>query len=402
MLIPKGCPNSLTEGMTGMLKETLMLHKGVWDVFRENGYKAYFVGGCVRDALIGRTARDIDIATDAMPEDVKKLFDNNFDTGLKFGTITVEFNGFYYDVTTLRMESGYSNLRHPDNLEYTDDIKLDLKRRDFSVNAMAFNFDEGHIDLFNGVTDLNKKSIRAVGDPNIRFKEDALRMLRAIRFACELGFTIESVTLRAIEKNASGIKFISKERIYAEFIRAVTSRHVEKMNYFRHSGLGRKIHPQFKTFDYHKIPNDRDHILRLAYLMKRKETAINVLEFLKGDKNTIFNVLQVLEGRSQISENSKYCIRKLISSIGIANAKRVLILKGYGIDLYMDIIKNNDCTSLADLALDGSDLITTDVVKEGIDIRHVLNRLLDEVLKDPAKNRFEILLPLAREIKKEL
>ena len=388
--------------MNVMLKKTLMPHKGVLDVFRENGYKAYFVGGCVRDALLGRTAKDIDIATDAMPEDVKNLFENNYDAGLKFGSITVSFNDYYYDITTFRMESGYSNLRHPDNLDFTKDIKLDLKRRDFSVNAMAFNFDEGHIDLFNGVTDLNKKVIRAVGDPNIRFREDALRMMRAVRFACELGFTIVPDTLKAIEKNSQGIKFISKERIYAEFSRSVSSNYPEKLNYLRHSGLGKKIHPMFKTFDYHNIPRDHDLILRLAYIIKRKETAINVLEFLKADKFTIYNVLQVLEERGKIAENSKYCTRKLIANIGIANAKRVLILKGYDISLYMDIIKDKDCTSLADMALDGTDLITTDVVKEGIDVRHILNRLLDEVMKDPSKNRFEILLPLARQIKKEL
>jgi len=385
-----------------MLKKTLMQHKGVWDVFRENGYKAYFVGGCVRDALLGRTAKDIDIATDAKPEDVKNLFKNNYDTGLKFGSITVSYDDYYYDITTFRMESGYSNLRHPDSLDYTNDIKLDLKRRDFSVNAMAFCFEEGHIDLFNGVTDLNKKVIKSVGDPNTRFKEDALRMMRAIRFACELGFIIDSETLKAIEKNSHGIKFISKERVYAEFTKAVSSIYPEKLIYLRQSGLGRKIHPLFKTFDYHNIPRDQDLILRLAYMMKRKESAINVLEFLKADKFTIYNVLQVLEGRVKIAENSKYCIRKLIANIGIANAKRVLILKGYNISLYLDIIRDKDCTSLADMALDGTDLITTDVVKEGIDVRHILNRLLDEVMKDPSKNRFEILLPLARQIKKEL
>jgi tRNA nucleotidyltransferase (CCA-adding enzyme) len=379
-----------------------MPHKKVWDVFREKGYKAYFVGGCVRDALIGRTAKDIDIATNAMPEDVKNIFEINYDTGLKFGSVTVLYEGNYYDITTLRAENGYSDSRHPDFLEYTDDIKLDLKRRDFTVNAMAFCFDEGHIDLFGGVTDLNKKSIKAVGDPDIRFREDALRMLRAVRFACELGFDIEPATLRAVEKNAKGIRQISKERIYSEFSRAVASRHPEKIHYLRSTGLGKKIHPMFRSLRYNNIPKDNDLISRMAYIMKQKETAIGILEFLKADKKTLFSVLKVLEGRSRISDDSKYCIRKLISEVGEANAKRVLILKGYDLGLYHEILRDNDCTSIADLIIDGSDLITTGIAKEGIDIRHILNRLLDEVMKDPAKNRFEVLLPIARQIKKEI
>ena len=143
-----------------MLRKYLEPHRGVWDILKKNGFKAYFVGGCVRDALLSRSAKDIDIATDAKPEDIKELFENHYDKGAKFGSLTVDYNNNYYDITTLRTEDGYTNFRHPEIIEYTDDIKLDLKRRDFTVNAMAYNFDEGHIDLFGGVTDLNKKSNR--------------------------------------------------------------------------------------------------------------------------------------------------------------------------------------------------------------------------------------------------
>ncbi|MDX1358507.1 MAG: hypothetical protein R3232_06735 [Clostridia bacterium] len=382
-----------------MLRKHLLPHKPVWDVFRENGFKAYFVGGCVRDALIGREAKDFDIATDAMPEDVKNIFEVNFDTGLKFGSVTILYGGHYYDVTTMRAESGYSDSRHPDSLEYTDDIKLDLKRRDFTVNAMAFSFDDGHLDLFGGVTDLNKKSIKAVGIPKKRFQEDALRMLRAVRFSCELDFTIEPKTHKAIEKNAKGIALISKERIYSEFKRAVLSDYPGNMYYLRSTGLDRNIEPNLRACVYHNIPNEKDLIVRLAYIFKNKETAIKALEALKTDKQTFFNVLKVIEGRSRISDNSKYCVRKLISEIESVNAKRVLILKGYDLGPYNEILADNDCTSLADLLVNGNDLLSTGIARDGIDIKNILNSLLDEVMRDPSKNKFEVLLSKARQLK---
>ncbi len=339
-----------------------MPHKGIWEVFKNNGYEAYFVGGCVRDALIGRVAKDIDIATDALPEEICNLFENHYDMGLKYGSVTVEFNNNYYDVTTFRTESGYSNFRHPDRLEYTNDIRLDLKRRDFTVNAMAFCFEDRHIDLCGGITDLNKKLIKAVGAPDKRFREDALRMLRAIRFSCELGFAIEVKTLKAIGNNSQRIKYISKERIYSEIKRAVVSAFPENLMYLKSSGLGKKFHKAFKSFNYHNIPADNDWILRLTHILQRKDIAIDVLEFLKADKGTIHNVLNVLAGLGNISENTEYQVRKLISSIGIANAKRVLILKKFDIELYNEIVRRGDCTSLTDLALNGNDLITTEIV----------------------------------------
>jgi tRNA nucleotidyltransferase (CCA-adding enzyme) len=299
----------------------------------------------------------------------------------------------------MRAESGYSDLRHPDSLEYTDDIKLDLKRRDFTVNAMAFSFDDGHLDLFGGVTDLNKKSIKAVGVPRKRFQEDALRMLRAVRFSCELDFTIEPKTHKAIEKNAKGITLISKERIYSEFKRAVLSDYPDNMHYLRSTGLDRNIDPQFRSCVYHNIPSEKDLIVRLAYIFRNKETAIRALEALKTDKQTFFNVLKVIEGRSRISDNSKYCVRKLISEIESVNAKRVLILKGYDLEPYNEVLADNDCTSLSDLLVNGNDLLSTGIARDGIDIKNILNSLLDEVMKDPSKNKFEVLLSKARQIK---
>lgn len=385
-----------------MLRDFLEPHRGVLEVFEKNGFKAYFVGGCVRDALLKRQAKDIDITTDALPGEIKNLFVDNYDIGAKFGSITVDFNGNYYDITSMRTESGYTNFRHPEKLDFTNDIKLDLKRRDFTVNAMAYNFDEGCIDLFGGVTDLNKKSIRVVGRASKRFHEDALRMMRAVRFSCELGFTIEPSTLRAIGKNSRGIKYISMERIYSEFSRSVIGSYPQNLIYLKHTGLGNKIHPAFKSLNYHNIPIKKDYVLRLAHILRKKDTAMTLLEFLRADKNTVHNVIQVLEGISSIRDNSDYSIRRLVSVAGAANAQRVLILKGYEIDSYLKIIRSKDCTSLTDLAINGHDLINAGIASEGIDIRHILNILLDEVMKEPSKNTFDNLLPLAKKIKKQI
>lgn len=384
-----------------MLRNILEPHRGVLEVFEKNGFKAYFVGGCVRDALLDRPAKDIDITTEAKPEDIKKLFESYYDTGLKFGSLTVLFNGNYYDITTMRTESGYTNFRHPKKLDFTDDIKLDLKRRDFTVNAMAYNFNDGFIDLFGGVADLNKKSIRVVGGASERFHEDALRMMRAVRFSCELGFSIEPETLQAISKNSEGIKYISMERIYSEFSKAVVGLYPENLIYLKQTNLGNQIHPTFKILNYHNVPTQKDYILRLAHILKKKETAITLLDYLKAEKSTIHSVIKVLDGVAGIRENSDYTIRKLIYTAGAANAKRVLILKGFEIDSYLKIIKNKECTTLADLAVSGHDLIYEGIASEGIDVRHILQNLLDEVLKNPSSNSREILIPMAQRIKKQ-
>ncbi|MBN2558723.1 MAG: hypothetical protein JXB33_08225 [Clostridia bacterium] len=385
-----------------MIREYLVPHKGVWEVFGNNGHEAYFVGGCVRDALIGRKAKDIDIATDAKPEAVKKMFPGNFDTGLKYGSITVEYDGHYYDVTTYRSESGYSDMRRPDRLEFSREIEPDLHRRDFTVNAMAYNFDKGHIDLFGGVTDLNKKIIRAVGKPSVRFREDALRMMRAVRFACELDFTIEPKTLGAIRRNRNGIKYISKERIYAELKRAVVSKAPERLEYLRTTSLGHAIHPGFRHLAYTGMPASADLILRLAHMLRRRETALEVLGFLKAEKSTLANVLAVIRGMNESRTDSKYEVRKLISTAGEANAKRVIMLKGTGLDLYNEILRDEDCTSLKDLAINGSVLITRGIATEGLEVRQILNVLLDEVMKDPSKNNFDKLIALSYDARKRI
>ena len=194
--------------------------KGAIDIlkiFNQNGYEAYFVGGCVRDYLLGEDFSDIDITTNALPDEVKKVFRKSIDTGIQHGTVTILVNGESYEVTTFRTEEDYTNHRSPEKVEFVSNLREDLDRRDFTINAMALDYNGKLFDYHNGDQDLNSKIIRTVNNPNERFYEDALRMLRAFRFSSKLGFEIENNTLNAIKRNAELIKFVSIERIVNEF-----------------------------------------------------------------------------------------------------------------------------------------------------------------------------------------
>ena len=186
-------------------------------IFNKNGYEAYFVGGCVRDYLLGEEFSDIDITTNALPEEVKKIFRKSIDTGIQHGTVTILVKGEGYEVTTFRTEDEYTNHRSPEKIEFVSDLKEDLDRRDFTINAMALDSNGVLFDYHNGEKDLSSGAIRTVNNPNERFYEDALRMLRAFRFSSKLDFELEKDTLEAIKKNAELIKFVSIERIVNEF-----------------------------------------------------------------------------------------------------------------------------------------------------------------------------------------
>ena len=186
-------------------------------IFNEHGFEAYFVGGCVRDYLLGEVFSDIDITTNALPSEVKKIFHKTIDTGIQHGTVTILINSVGYEVTTFRTEGDYKNHRAPEKVEFVSNLREDLDRRDFTINAMALDYNGKLFDYHNGDNDLSSKIIRTVNNPNERFYEDALRMLRAFRFSSKLGFEIENNTLDAIKKNAELIKFVSIERIVNEF-----------------------------------------------------------------------------------------------------------------------------------------------------------------------------------------
>ena len=191
----------------------------VLERLENGGFEAYFVGGSVRDILLGRHIHDVDIATSAYPEEVKKLFDKTIDTGIQHGTVTVLYDGESYEITTFRTESGYQDFRRPDHVTFVQNLDEDLKRRDFTINALAMNTQGEIIDLFNGLEDLENKVIRAVGDAETRFHEDALRMMRAVRFMSQLKFNLEEKTEQAISDNHQLLQKISVERVRDEFVK---------------------------------------------------------------------------------------------------------------------------------------------------------------------------------------
>lgn len=190
---------------------------------KKAGFEGYAVGGCVRDSLLGRIPGDWDITTSALPNDIKAVFRRTVDTGIEHGTVTVLLNDSSYEVTTYRIDGEYKDGRHPESVQFTEQIGEDLKRRDFTINAMAYNDEDGLIDLFNGREDIKRGVIRCVGNADARFDEDALRILRAVRFAAQLDFDIDADTRNAISSHAPNLHAVSKERILVEISKLICS-----------------------------------------------------------------------------------------------------------------------------------------------------------------------------------
>lgn len=208
------------------------------------GFEAYAVGGCVRDSVLGREPHDWDITTSALPEEVKGIFRKTIDTGIQHGTVTVMQNHVGYEVTTYRIDGDYQDHRRPDNVIFTRSLEEDLKRRDFTINAMAYNDRTGIVDLFGGIEDLEEKTIRCVGNADERFTEDALRIMRAVRFAAQLGFTIEPETRKAIGNHTKELSFVSAERIETELTKLLTSDHPEMIEELYLTGITKEIIPE--------------------------------------------------------------------------------------------------------------------------------------------------------------
>lgn len=215
------------------------------ETIKAAGFDAYVVGGCVRDSILGRQPEDWDITTSARPEQVKALFARTIDTGLQHGTVTVMLDKDGFEVTTYRLDGEYEDSRHPKSVTFTPDLREDLKRRDLTINAMAYNEQSGLVDLFGGLEDLNAGVIRCVGDPRERFGEDALRILRAIRFSAQLGYTIEPETLSAVRQLAPALSRISAERIQAELVKLLMSPHPDFLRTAYDNGVTKVFLPEF-------------------------------------------------------------------------------------------------------------------------------------------------------------
>ena len=271
----------------------------------EHGYEAYLVGGCVRDMLLGREPGDWDITTSAKPEEVKAVFRRTVDTGIKHGTVTVMMGKEGYEVTTFRIDGDYTDGRHPDSVTFTPDLIEDLKRRDFTINAMAYNRDRGLVDAFGGRKDLEDGVIRCVGAAEERFTEDALRILRAIRFSAQLGFEIEEHTENAIKKIAPNLVHVSRERVQVELTKLLISPLPGRIRQVYETGISPWVSETFHRIleisggSCFHIPSSvpAEKSLRWAVFMRKCEPkeAVLVLKALKLDNDTIYRVKTLVQ-----------------------------------------------------------------------------------------------------------
>ncbi|MBR3307676.1 MAG: HD domain-containing protein [Lachnospiraceae bacterium] len=290
---------------------------------RDAGYEAYVVGGCVRDCLLGRTPADWDITTSARPQQIKELFKHTVDTGIKHGTVTVlhRHKGVItpYEVTTYRIDGEYEDGRHPKQVSFTSELSEDLRRRDFTINAMAYAPGEGLVDLYGGVKDLEDKVIRCVGDPEERFSEDALRMMRAIRFSAQLGAEIEKTTWKAVCKMADNIAMVSAERIRVELEKLILSPEPGRFRLFYESGLTRHFLPEWEGCvnttqeNPHHCYNVSDHLLKAVESVDRRETAEDYPE----DTERVFRLLRLTMLLHDIAKP----LTKTVDEDGIAHFK---------------------------------------------------------------------------------
>ena len=379
---------------------------------RDAGYEAFAVGGCVRDTLLGRTPEDWDVTTSARPEAVKAIFERTVDTGLQHGTVTVLKNRKGYEVTTYRIDGEYHDGRHPDSVEFTPNLLEDLKRRDFTINAMAYSHETGIVDEFGGMEDLKAGIVRCVGRPEDRFTEDALRLLRALRFSAQLGFEIEESTYAAIKTIAPNLAKVSKERVQAELTKLLLSAHPEQILLLKETGLSAQIVPGFDAVfapalfsELSRLPAEKS--LRWAgfLLCQSTKQAEAVLKGLKMDNETIGNVSRMIEGAKETLPLEKPAVRRAMSRYTPYQLEGALKLKELMGSpdaeeirrLREEIIRDGDCVSLKDLAVKGRDLLEAGV-ERGPMVGEILNHLFDLVLLYPEKNDRELLLKEVRRL----
>lgn len=428
--------------------------KRIINTIQNAGYEAYAVGGCIRDSILGRIPDDWDITTSAAPIQVKELFGHTIDTGIVHGTVTVMLEKEGFEVTTYRIDGKYEDGRHPKEVIFTPSLEEDLKRRDFTINAMAYNEKDGIIDLFGGREDMRAGKIRCVGDAGERFSEDALRIMRAVRFSAQLGYEIEEKTAGAIKILAPSLTKISVERIQTELVKLVTSPNPDFLRIAYQYGVTKVILPEFdrametEQNNPHHCYNVGEHILhsmkaappdktlRLTMLfhdlgkarMKTtdeqgldhfhghaevsRQMAQDILERLRFDNDTIRKVTRLVlyHDYGNGVDPADSAVRKGICKIGEELFELFLKVRQADLDAqstyskeekqknldgwktkYYEILARKDCVSLKTLAVNGSDLIQNGM-KPGKKIGETLEKMLQIVLENPELNRKETLL----------
>lgn len=388
----------------------------------DHGYEAYAVGGCVRDTLLDRKPGDWDITTSARPQEVKELFRRTIDTGIQHGTVTVMMDRTGYEVTTYRIDGEYEDGRHPKQVEFTSSLIEDLKRRDFTINAMAYSHETGIVDEFGGVEDLNAKTIRCVGDPMERFTEDALRILRAIRFSAQLDFTIEEQTWNAIRVIAPNIAKVSKERIQVELTKLLLSDHPEKIREVYETGISPYISESFDSLNWKMaeipIALPKEKYVRWAGFLRcanaydvngtlmpqpipsvtevpeSASRAVKILRDLKLDNDTIGRVKTLVSWSGVELTETPEAVRRAMSRMEAEVWDVLMELNEYSEKIHVlteEIRTAGDCLDLKHLAVKGQDLIKAGV-QPGKALGATLNQMLDDVLSHPDHNEKEYLL----------
>lgn len=429
------------------------------DELYSHGYEAYAVGGCVRDAILGRVPGDWDITTSAKPHEVKRIFNRTIDTGIQHGTVTVMIGKEGYEVTTYRVDGVYEDSRHPKEVSFTASLEEDLKRRDFTINAMAYNHKVGLVDIFDGIGDIKNKIIRCVGDAGERFDEDALRMMRAVRFSAQTGFDIETDTAGAIKAKAEALKNISAERIQTELMKMLVSKHPEYIHKAYELGITKVVLPEYDaivdvaqhtpnhiyTVDVHTLKAlqfvEPDPVLRLTMLLhdfgkpivkrtvegerdifyKHPEVSAQmariIMKRLKFDNYKLEHVVRLVQwhGLKYLAEEAD--VRKALNRVGrdifddfikvqradiqaknpeVVPGKLALLAQKEA--LYHKIIDENQCFEIKNLAVGGRDLIQAGI-EAGPLLGAVLERLLALVIEDQSLNTKDQLLVLAVQVK---
>ena len=436
--------------------------KKIIQTLNHAGYEAYAVGGCVRDSILGRKPNDWDITTSAYPADVKSLFKRTIDTGIQHGTVTVMLHHTGYEVTTFRVDGKYEDGRHPVEVTFTPCLSEDLLRRDFTINAMAYNETDGLVDLFGGLEDIARKQIRCVGNPRERFTEDALRLLRAIRFSAQLGYEIDAATEGAIREIAPNLQKISAERIQTELVKILLSDHPKRLERAYELGLTKYFIPELDlayetgqnnphhcyNVGEHMINSigyaPKDKVLRLTMLfhdigkplckttdsegidhfydhpLKSAEMAKQILRRLKFDNDTIAKVSKLISYHDERIESGIRPMRRAVARIGedifpelfevfeadlsaqsdYLREKKFAKLGENRRD-YEELIRLGQCVSKETLAVDGKDLIQMGM-RPGPEIGKVLKKLLEYVVENPELNEKNILLSYAKKMVKEI
>lgn len=376
------------------------------------GYEAYLVGGGLRDSLLGTCPADFDLTTSATPDETLEVFSDmkTIPTGLKHGTVTVLSEGHPVEITTFRIDGDYTDSRHPDSVSFTRSLEEDLARRDFTVNAMAYNKDRGLVDLYGGRADLENKTIRAVGDPHKRMREDALRILRALRFEAQLGFEIEKKTEKALYDCREGLASVSAERRATELMKLITSPHAKKaLERLLTLGIGEYLFGDYRPSDtligiLHRIDSEPADRLGALLFACDIDKARRILRDLKFSNALVRDTLTVISGRDVSLPEADADARRFIARFG-ASAGTVAYLHAFlgGKDisaLLLTVMREGFCSSIAELAINGSDLMALGY--SGKQIGKTLEALFEIVLEKPEMNEKESLIKEALRLKGEI